>query len=62
MNGFCSHCRTEQTVWRYRIAFLGLRFLDVECAARLTAMGMKVDPVTNDDPRAAVRPLRWHAA
>ena len=51
MNGHCSHCRIEGTVWRYRLALVGLRYLDADCAERLSAMGMDITPVTVADPR-----------
>jgi hypothetical protein len=55
MDGNCSHCRQTGIVWRYRMAGLGLRYLDVDCAARLDALGCHIEPVTNADPRATNR-------
>lgn len=58
MTGHCTHCRTEGIVWRYRLAMVGLRYLDRECADRLTAMGMDITPVTDADPRDLDRGYR----
>lgn len=55
MNGYCSNCRTETTVWRWRLADVGLRFLCVLCSDRLAAMGLFLTAVTADDPRTADR-------
>lgn len=51
MTGHCSHCRQPGIVWRYRLAAVGLRYLDPDCAERLSAMGMDITPVTDADPR-----------
>lgn len=50
---FCSHCRQPGEVARYRIAYVGLRFLDADCADRLNAMGMGIVAVTDSDQRVA---------
>lgn len=50
---WCSHCRIARPdTNRYRIAFVGLRYLCDECVLRLDAMGMQVVAVTEEDPRA----------
>ena len=50
MTGYCSHCRESGFVLRYRMWRLGLRYLHPACESRLSAMGMRIDPVT-DEPR-----------
>lgn len=53
---WCSHCRIARPdVNRYRLAFVGLRYLCDECNHRLDAMGMQVVRVTDEDPRATDR-------
>ena len=49
--GHCSHCRQQTTVWRYRMAEVGLRYLCCPCFAALSALGMAIVPVTDADPR-----------
>lgn len=55
MNGFCSHCAQPGTVWRFRIPEVGLRYLMADCAERLAAMGLHIEPVTIEDPRQVDR-------
>ena len=45
MTGRCAHCHQQGTVARYRLAMVGLRYLDADCAARLDALGMHIVPV-----------------
>jgi hypothetical protein len=54
MTGYCSHCRIEGEVHRFRLAMVGLRWLDTECAIRLSAMGMHIE-ATVPEPRVADR-------
>lgn len=56
--GWCSHCRQPGIVWRYRLAMVGLRYLDRACADRLAGMGMNITPVTAADPRDLDRGYR----
>lgn len=53
--GFCSHCAQPGHVSRYRLPGVGLRFLLPACAERLSAMGLIVNLVTDEDPRAGRR-------
>ena len=50
MTGYCSHCLASGFVLRYRLFQVGLRYLCTDCYTRLSAMGMHIDPVT-DEPR-----------
>lgn len=58
MNGYCSHCREFGYVLRYRMWQLGLRYLHPECESRLSSMGMRIEPVTIEDPRQSDAPIR----
>jgi hypothetical protein len=57
MTGYCSHCRIEGEVHRFRLAMVGLRWLDTECAIRLSAMGMHIE-ATVPEPRIEDRGYR----
>lgn len=53
--GFCSHCTRAGQVSRYRLPGVGLRFLLPAHAERLAAMGLIVELVSDEDPRARQR-------
>lgn len=58
MEGFCTHCKKQGIVWRYRLLGIGLRTLCGDCFARLDALGCHIEPVTTADPRATDRGIQ----
>jgi hypothetical protein len=54
MNGTCLHCGETGTLWRYRLADVGLRWLLPACFERLSAMGLCIEAVTSE-PRSGDR-------
>ena len=57
MTGWCHHCRQPVTGARYRLWRVGLRWLCAPCAERLAAMGMRLESVTDGEPRRMTRRL-----
>lgn len=51
MTGFCASCSKAGDVYRYRLQYVGLRWMEPECVERLRAIGMDIQFEPDAEPR-----------